>query len=288
MKEMKTLTVNGETYTVADPDAAHIDDGKVSADVWSSKNTVDKLCPSFAKRGAVVTCEPVEGYSLEVVSHIEPIQEGGGNPSPDNIRSINGYAGCQLRRCGDIFTADFGQTVYGGSFNWSTGELVIDRKMITLDGSEYWLEQSTNTADKNRYGLRWANNQQLLEGAYACLKSNVKDDRLLCSKMKTGTADDTYMCREGISTYFTANQTYIYIYLEQYATDFEGFKKMMRGAQIVFGLEEPVTIQLTPREILALSGTNTISSDTGDTEVAGRVDIRHILENYMAKENANV
>lgn len=36
MSEIKTLTVNGKTYTVADPDAAHIDDSAVGANAWSS------------------------------------------------------------------------------------------------------------------------------------------------------------------------------------------------------------------------------------------------------------
>lgn len=36
--EMKTLTVNGQTYTVADPDAAHIDDSSAAPDkTWSAE-----------------------------------------------------------------------------------------------------------------------------------------------------------------------------------------------------------------------------------------------------------
>lgn len=36
--EMKTLTVNGQTYTVADPDAAHIDDTSTARDMtWSAQ-----------------------------------------------------------------------------------------------------------------------------------------------------------------------------------------------------------------------------------------------------------
>ena len=81
--EMKTLTVNGQTYTVADPDAAHIDDTSVGDKAWSSKNIVDKLCPAFEVSGAEVSCEPVEGYPLQVVSHIEAVQEGSGDPSPN-------------------------------------------------------------------------------------------------------------------------------------------------------------------------------------------------------------
>jgi hypothetical protein len=48
-----------------------IDNTTVGADAWSSKNVVDKLCPGFTESGVAVICRPVEGYPLEVVSHID-------------------------------------------------------------------------------------------------------------------------------------------------------------------------------------------------------------------------
>ena len=51
------------------PGSALIDDSVASTEnAWSSKNTVDKLCPTFTESGSVVTCEPVEGYPLEVIA----------------------------------------------------------------------------------------------------------------------------------------------------------------------------------------------------------------------------
>jgi hypothetical protein len=41
----------------------------VDPTVWSNKETVDKLCPPFTESGHIVTCEPVEGYPLEVKCH---------------------------------------------------------------------------------------------------------------------------------------------------------------------------------------------------------------------------
>lgn len=54
--------------TINTPLARHAvpDDSEVSRKPWSSKNTVDKLCPSFTESGAIVTCEPVEDYPLQV------------------------------------------------------------------------------------------------------------------------------------------------------------------------------------------------------------------------------
>lgn len=60
------MKVRGTTLTT--PIARHAipDDSAVSSKPWSSQNTVDKLCPAFTESGAVVTCEPVDGYPLEV------------------------------------------------------------------------------------------------------------------------------------------------------------------------------------------------------------------------------
>lgn len=55
-------------------------------------------------------------------------------------------------------------------------------------------------------------------------------------------------------------------------------------------LEVAQTIQLTPQEILALSGVNTIYTDTGDTTVSGRADpttiINQLAERIAALESA--
>lgn len=47
---------------------AKIDDNVVGSDAWSSKNIVDRLCPTFKEDGKVVQCEPVKGYPLTISS----------------------------------------------------------------------------------------------------------------------------------------------------------------------------------------------------------------------------
>ena len=66
MKKMKTLTVNGETFAVCDPEAARIDDSVAGDQAWSGKQILDRLCPAFTESGTIVACEPVEGYPLDV------------------------------------------------------------------------------------------------------------------------------------------------------------------------------------------------------------------------------
>lgn len=54
----------------------------------AQKGIIDKLCPAFSESGSVVTCQPVEGYPLSVVSQIQPVQEGEGDPRPNGPNLI--------------------------------------------------------------------------------------------------------------------------------------------------------------------------------------------------------
>ena len=64
------------------------------------------------------------------------------------------------------------------------------------------------------------------------------------------------------------------------------------GAQVVYELATPQTIQLTPQEIAALEGLNSLYSSTGDTAVAGRADMgwltQGIMDRLAALESAAV
>lgn len=62
------MKIRGATITTPIARSAVADDKSVSNKPWSSKNTVDMLCPSFTESGSIVTCEPVEGYPLEVTA----------------------------------------------------------------------------------------------------------------------------------------------------------------------------------------------------------------------------
>lgn len=122
---------------------------------------------------------------------------------------------------GDTFTADFGQTVYGGTLDWNTGVLTATHGQIAAYAGES------------------------LPGAWI-------SDR------------DVYADGAMPTT----------------------------GAQVVYKLATPTTIQLTPQGIAAMEGLNSLYSSTGDTEVAGRTDMgwltQGILDRLAALESAAV
>lgn len=85
----------------AGKDGVQIDDAAVSEDApWSSKHIIDMLCPPLEESGNPVVCYPVAGYPLGVKAKWEPVQEGSGDPSPDNIRPITGRNAVSVARSG--------------------------------------------------------------------------------------------------------------------------------------------------------------------------------------------
>lgn len=211
----------------------------------------------------------------------------------DSSSYIRGTVYPQLE-AGSVATAyessSVARTVYGGYFNWNSGVLTIDRTIHTLDGTEVWEDAHTNTSgagtdSRKRYMLQVSKNPFLKNATFATSYITV-DSKLLCSKLPTVTSENTWYNVDGISSLYATNTNCLYAYCEAYATDFQGFKEMMKGAQIVFGLTEPITVQLTPQEILALSGVNTLYSDTGDTDVSSKADPTAVIENLQARISA--
>lgn len=95
---------------------------------WSSKNTVDELCPSFTESGAAVVCEPLEGYPLTVISYI-----GQDGASKITLRQDNDEESLD-------YTVDLPYSISDASYNWTTGTL------LTADDEEIQLAPQVITA----------------------------------------------------------------------------------------------------------------------------------------------
>ena len=108
----------------AGKDGVQIDDAAVSEDApWSSKHIIDMLCPPLEESGNPVVCYPVAGYPLGVKAKWEPMQEGSGTPSPENIRPIKGRDRVTVTRCGENLSTTEGLDGVGWA---STYEDLLD------------------------------------------------------------------------------------------------------------------------------------------------------------------
>lgn len=125
---------------------AYPDDSTIGENPWSSKHIIDMLCPPLEESGNPVVCYPVAGYPLGVKAKWEPMQEGSGTPSPENIRPIKGRDSVTVERCGENLVKF---PYYTSSYN--KNGLVFTAKQdgsITVDGTA-----TANTFYVLNYGL---------------------------------------------------------------------------------------------------------------------------------------
>ena len=248
----------GDEGSVVPVDASSgIDDTKITtANPWSSSKIVETVCPPFEVTGPIVTCNPMAGTPLHVVSQIVPMQEGEGDPSPENVRPITGWDNATLMHNDSPITLPFGQTVYGGTLDWATGVLTITHGIVDM-GTLVWVFNNTVWGGKPIF--------------YSSIPGKAPGYMIQSTSYKfAASATDPYQLkRYEIMGY--KSDAIVYVYDDRYDSS-DAFAKSVSGETIVYQLKAPITIQLTPREILALSGVNTIYTDTGDTTVSGRAD----------------
>lgn len=104
-ESVENVAANTAAVAELKENKAEIDDTAVGANAWSSKRIIDMLCPPLEESGNPVVCYPVAGYPLGVKASWEPVQEGSGTPSPENIRPIKGRDSVRVERCGENLLA---------------------------------------------------------------------------------------------------------------------------------------------------------------------------------------
>lgn len=262
-----------------------IDDTKAQTDkTWSSLTTVDRLAPVFESSGPVVTCNPVEGYPLHVVSQIVAVQSGSGDPSPENVRPISGWAQATLTHNDTPITLPFGQTVYGGELDWTTGVLTVD-----------WIKHIFNDADSFT-GSAWRETESSI-GTLFTIQPNRAEypiaselPNVLSPVLQSLSYRDIYSGNIdgpaiGFVTGGVTDQRMAIRMPKTIVSSAEEIKNWLidNAVEVVYQIADPTNIQLTPTEILALSGTNTLYTDTGDTTVSGRADPNAIINNLAQR-----
>lgn len=430
MVELEGSTPQARKYRAVVPegqpgqDAPQIDDSAISAaNPWSSKQIVDTLAPPFAESGPIVTCNPVANYPLSVQVQINPVQEGSGDPSPENVRPINGWIESNLVICGEnlldlnnvligylvssdvgqyetkiigesvywggkkgssgggqiilrcptnvpltikmrnsiagasgyIFECDgvdddntiinctrrmtfshdkevsiiytptkpymgfsmwgeeigdvisrdlivymgsedktytpynpasktialpFGQTVYGGELDWTTGVLTVTHglmDMTHLSQVNYKTENAVSAYSVNEFkGI--------------ADKSIILGDKMqFVAWRPSESAFQNAPVGWYAPTSFGIIGSFAFFGVSSNATDTEivnainQYLDSLGVIKICYQLRIPITIQLTPQEILALSGINNIYADTGDVTVSGRADPNAVINNLAQR-----
>lgn len=175
---------------------------------------------------------------------------------------------------GDTFTADFGQTIYGGTLDWNTGVLTVEWGYKVLDGTESW---SKGTGVNNFY-----------TAVNTMAKLNDYTESIKCSTFKTMGKHAELVEVAGISGYYDKTNNYPgenWIYINNgVSTSTAELKEWLAAqntagtpVQVCYKLATPQIIQLTPQEIKAIKGINTLTSNAQELTVIGRVDTMYQL-----------
>lgn len=103
------------------------------------------LCPPLQESGNPVVCYPVAGYPLWVKASLEPVQEGSGDPSPDNIRAINGRNKVSVTCCGEnlLDMSEKNISAYNTSVSVDTSTGTLTHTIETgggADGGAAWIK----------------------------------------------------------------------------------------------------------------------------------------------------
>ncbi len=246
-------------------DAPQIDDAAISTtNPWSSKHIIDMFSSPLEESGNPVVCYPVAGYPLGVKAKWEPMQEGSGTPSPENIRPIKGRDSVTITRQEDnqVITLTLPETVYGGEVDAVSGEGQETWQAKPFDGTEVWLV--FDDGGKNRF---------FYTTKYTIDKEPIKS---ICSHFSHVNYIGTSIVRIYTDMFTDVDAWEAYL-AAQYAAG--------TPVQICYKLAEPVPFTATGAQpVPALSGTNTLLTDADSITVTGREDLVHVVDELRTSQ----
>lgn len=198
-----------------------------------------------------------------LICSIEPIQEGTGNPSPDNVRPISGRTGLTVSHSGtdtsdpatiSVSWETEAGTVYGGTLDVVSGKLVVNRAIFTESGSSNIL-----SSQANRFYIA-KDDALIISAINQTTEASVISDRFI-STTWAGLPNNNWKC----SPVWGAGVAFVAVDI----TTAQGWKDYFtqHPTQFSYKLETPTEIQLTPQEVKTLLGENNIWCNSGDISI---------------------
>ena len=160
------------------------------------------------------------------------------------------------------------ETVYGGTLDVGTGVVTVDRAIYTMTGNENF---SLNSDGSIRC---------LIDGQR--LPSTMYGDAIY-THYPTGTMSvgSGVLVTQSIGKMLISFNKLL---VSEMGYTTETLKEYLQTqyvagtpVQVCYKIAEPYTIQLSPQQIVALSGVNTLYTDAGTLTVTGREDTRHTI-----------
>lgn len=191
---------------------------------------------------------------------------------------------------GDIYTISLGvaDTVYGGTLDVTTGVLTVDKKMITVDGTNVQMTAKGSSAPINYYFNTPDGYLFDMTGSGWLPRRFSNENYLRSDKFKIMYYTD-FVEYGGfvLSAYIGSNGTalqprFIFPDSANITTVAEANAWFASNpTTLVYPLATPTTYQLTPTEVKTLLGTNNIWADTGDTDVEYKADTTLYIDSKL-------
>lgn len=248
--------------------------------------------------GTVVSFDDgADGLPLKsCVVQIEPVQEGSGDPSPDNVRPIKGWTGCEVQRRGKNLNPNEGvnySTSTSERFFLKAGQYVFstDNGAVVGQNNAIYIQlqdEAGNVITKGGITSSWfflngdetfyyggANAPSraftLNYDAYMLLGfNNQKPTNFNALQLEVGTTATDYEPYTGATYHITFPSEAGTVY----GGELDLTEGLLTSTLDADGnpLEEPLVYQLEPLEITTLLGANTIWADCGPLSVTYRAD----------------
>ena len=268
--------------------------GDASAEIQALTNQLTSDTPTTVDYASVIGLTDALGVNVKDVKlKVTPVQAGSGTPSPDNVRPITGWTGAKPTVAGDnLFNGTYDEFVYcpipkntefTASIDASASGVyfgVYDKYKNNID---YWILSSTTPDGNRKYRVITLAKDVYYVKFYSAQGSNyavkLGDDKVFSPYATTYTINfgDTYYggtldVTSGVLTVTDANiasyngESLPSTWMSDRDVYTAGGTPTM-GAQVVYKLATPITVQLTPTQIQLLQGNNTISADCGDVSI---------------------
>lgn len=181
---------------------------------------------------------------------------------------------------GNTFTMSIGETIYGGSIDWNTGVMTVNKKCVTIVGAdnEGW---KSGTASGMPYTAELLSNVKTSTGYpiygicshFPSKKGIILSANIMCAFKNYGLQLNQAGAELlGIEWTLTAWKSYL-----------QAQSAAGKPLQICYELEMPYEVALTAQEIKAISGVNTLYTDAAEISVLGRVDTMYQLSQLAAR-----
>lgn len=298
-----TAITTAENWT-----AGHWTAAKLADDTSALKTAITQLESQSGGIANTIENVPIASFDdgtasavKQIVVGIEPVQSGSGDPAPDNVRPITGWAGAIVNvsdadtSTPTVYNITFpagAGTVYGGTLTINedgSGELVIDRVNVSLTENAVtnsWLD--TGRDSMGFYRSNW--------GASGYPTPSSGSDQLF-DYCKVGVVYDTNNIWNARFLFSSGNFNRFEIRLPRsvLATeDVAGARAYLNAhpLQAVYKVT-PTTYQLTTQQVITLlEGTNNVWADTGNiiqlqyyADSKGYIDTRDsLVKALIAKE----